>query len=75
MNLKQWIHSALHIGCVTLLLLQGHRIWQLREEVVELCRQEMGARERLSDARLALTSVSLQLYEACSHPHTGCILK
>jgi hypothetical protein len=75
MKLKPWIHSALHIGCVVLLLLQGHRIWQLRGEVVDLCRQEMGTRERLSDYRLALTSVELRLDEVCRQPHTDCTLK
>jgi hypothetical protein len=30
MKLKPWIHSALHIGCVALLLLQGHRIRQMQ---------------------------------------------
>jgi hypothetical protein len=51
MKLKPWIHSALHIGCVALLLLQGHRIWQLRREVVEQCVREMSAKERLFDTR------------------------
>ncbi len=31
MKLKPWIHSALHIGCVALLLLQGHRIQQIQK--------------------------------------------
>jgi hypothetical protein len=31
MKLKLWIHSVLHIGCVTLLLLQGHRIQQVQK--------------------------------------------
>jgi hypothetical protein len=41
MKLKPWIHSALHIGCVALLLLQGHYIWQLRREVVEESAREI----------------------------------
>jgi hypothetical protein len=75
MKLKPWIHSALHIGCVALLLLQGHYIWQLRREVVEESAREMSARERLRDTRLALGSVQLQLLEACQHPNTGCMMK
>jgi hypothetical protein len=35
MKLKPWIHSALHLGCVVLLLLQGHRIHQMRKVAVE----------------------------------------
>jgi hypothetical protein len=35
MNLKPWIHSALHIGCVALLVLQGHRIQKLQMTVAE----------------------------------------
>jgi hypothetical protein len=31
MKTKTWIHLLLHVGCVALLLLQGHRIQQLRE--------------------------------------------
>jgi hypothetical protein len=33
MRLTSWIHSALHIGCVALLLLQGYRIQ--RERLLE----------------------------------------
>ena len=35
MKLKPWIHSALHIGCVALLLFQAHRIQQLRHMAVD----------------------------------------
>jgi hypothetical protein len=35
MKLKPWIHSALHIGCVALLLLQAHRIQRLRHMAVD----------------------------------------
>jgi hypothetical protein len=31
MKLKPWIQSALHIGCVALLLLQAHRIQQVQK--------------------------------------------
>jgi hypothetical protein len=31
MKAKAWIHLLLHVGCVALLLLQGHRIQQLRD--------------------------------------------
>jgi hypothetical protein len=30
MKLESWIHTAVHIGCVALLVLQGHRILQLQ---------------------------------------------
>jgi hypothetical protein len=75
MKLKPWIHSALHIGCVALLLLQGHYIWQLRGEVVEECAREISARERLRDTRLALGSMQVQLLEACEHPERRCVIK
>jgi hypothetical protein len=71
MKLKPWIHSALHIGCVAMLLLQGHYIWQLRTEVVEESAHEMSARERLRDTQFALGSMRLRLLEACQHPNTG----
>jgi hypothetical protein len=32
MKRKTWIHTALHIGCVALLVLQGHRILQLQKD-------------------------------------------
>jgi hypothetical protein len=35
MKLKPWIQSMLHIGCVALLLLQGHRIQKLLMTVAE----------------------------------------
>jgi hypothetical protein len=35
MKLKPWIHSALHIGCVALLLLQAHRIQQIQKLIGE----------------------------------------
>jgi hypothetical protein len=35
MNLKWLAHTMLHIGCVVLLLLQAHRIQQLRNFATE----------------------------------------
>jgi hypothetical protein len=35
MKLETWIHTALHIGCVALLVLQGHRILQLQTNWME----------------------------------------
>jgi hypothetical protein len=32
---RTWIHIVLYLGCVALLLLQGHRIQQLQQIVVE----------------------------------------
>jgi hypothetical protein len=32
MNRKTWIHTVLHLGCTTLLLLQGHRILQMQSQ-------------------------------------------
>jgi hypothetical protein len=72
MKLKPWIHSALHIGCVALLLLQGHRIWQLRREAVEQCAREISAKKRLRITEVALGSTWGELIEACEHPHDAC---
>jgi hypothetical protein len=45
MKLKWLIHTILHIGCVALLLLEGHRIQQLRRVVAEgQARDEEGKR-------------------------------
>ena len=35
MKWETWIHTALHIGCVALLVLQGHRILQLQTNWME----------------------------------------
>ena len=35
MKLESWIHTTLHIGCVALLVLQGHRILQLQTNWME----------------------------------------
>jgi hypothetical protein len=32
---RTWIHIVLYLGCVALLLLQGHRIQHLQQVVVE----------------------------------------
>jgi hypothetical protein len=45
MKLKPWIHSALHIGCVALLLLQGHRIQQIQKAATA---DHAGMEQRLS---------------------------
>jgi hypothetical protein len=34
MKPKTWLHLLLHLGCVALLLLQGHRIQQLRQSEI-----------------------------------------
>jgi hypothetical protein len=47
MKLKPWIHSVLHVGCVALLLLQGHRIQQLRTDNLANLARERKAREIL----------------------------
>jgi hypothetical protein len=49
MKLKPWVHSALHIGCVALLLLQGHRIQKLQMTAAGYKLQMTSARCRLSD--------------------------
>jgi hypothetical protein len=75
MKLKPWIHSALHIGCVALLLWQGHHIQQLRKEAVEKSAHEMSVNQRLLDTQLALTSVQLWLNQICSHSVADCGMK
>jgi len=35
MRLRSLIHTALHVGCVALLLVQGYRIQQLRQLVAD----------------------------------------
>jgi hypothetical protein len=32
MNLRAWAHTALHVGCIALVLLQGHRIFELQQQ-------------------------------------------
>jgi hypothetical protein len=36
MTLKTWFHLFLHVGCVALLLVQGHRIQQLGREKLDV---------------------------------------
>jgi hypothetical protein len=47
MTTKRWIHLVLHVGCVALLLLQGHRIQQLRNQQAEHLASETRVREIL----------------------------
>jgi hypothetical protein len=73
MKLKSWVHSTLHIGCVALLLWQGHRIQQLRAVVVQECAREMSAKELLRIYQVALDSMEGQVIEACEPPHAACV--
>jgi hypothetical protein len=54
MKLKPWIHSALHIGCVALLLLQAHRIQQIQKLIGE--RLEAEATQRTLRDRIVKTN-------------------
>ena len=54
MKLEPWIHSALHIGCVAVLLLQAHRIQQIQKLIGE--RLEAEATQRTLRDRIVKTN-------------------
>jgi hypothetical protein len=54
MNRKTWIHIVLYIGCMTLLLLQGYRIKEMRREQEQQNASETIARQMLDAIQKAL---------------------
>jgi hypothetical protein len=55
---RTWIHVVLYLGCVALLLLQGRRIQQLQQIVVEDHAREQKEND---DARYAFGDLQINL--------------
>jgi hypothetical protein len=54
MKLQPWIHSWLHIGCVALLLIQGHRNELLRRAFIEQCERESDLKSQIAELKQLL---------------------